>query len=436
MDTLYDLADTSVSRPLLRPRHPWFAGHRHERGPSARPRKRIGKRLMLEPLEERMLLTAYLVTNAGDSGSGTGTSGTLRYVLSQLDSSGGATNTINFFLGTAQQTITPGSALPTITKQVDIIGGTVSGTSEPLVVINGGSEDTIAVGLDLESGSSGSRIQNLVIDGFDAYGIEDESADDSVTGCYIGTNGAGTAAVPNAQLGIDVEGSGATIGGTTTGARPMSSPETATTASTSMRPAWSRATTSARMRPAPPLCRTATTALMSTRRARRSAGPRPAPAKSSPETRHDGVYIDASCLVEGNEIGTNAAGTAAVPNAYDGIDVAASGATIGGTTAGAANIISGNTTYGIDIDASCLVEGNVIGTNAAGTAAVANGDYGIDVCRARERRSAGPRPATANVISGNTDYGIYIDRVLPGGGQRDRHECGRHRRCAQTPRRH
>ncbi len=46
-------------------------------------------------------------------------------------------------------------------------------------------------------------------------------------------------------------------------------------------------------------------------------------------------------------------------------------ATIGGTTTGAGNIISGNTESGLYIDASCLVEGNLIGTNAAGTGAVA-----------------------------------------------------------------
>ena len=288
-----------------------------------------------------MLLTAYLVTNAGDSNSGTGTSGTLRYVLSQLDSSGGATNTINFFLGTAQQTITPGSALPTITKRVDIIGGTVSGTSEPLVVINGGSDNTVALGLDLESGSSGSRIQNLVIDGFDAYGIEDESADDSVTGCYIGTNGAGTAAVPNAQVGIDVEGSGTTIGGTTAGSANVIS-----------------------------------------------------------GNGDFGIEVGAPCLVEGNDIGTNAAGSAAVPNGDDGIDVYGSGATIGGTAAGSANVISGNFFYGIYADASCLVEGNDIGTNAAGTASLPNTFDGIDV-KAPGATIGGTSAGSTNVISGN-----------------------------------
>ena len=326
---------------------------------------------MLEALEERTLLTSYLVTNTGDSGSGTGNSGTLRYVLNQLNSSGGATNTINFFLGTAQQTITPGSALPTITRQVDIVAGTVSGTSEPLVVINGGSAGAVVNGLTLGAGSSGSRIQNLAIDGFGGSGIEVDSTNDSVVGCYIGTNGAGTAAVPNTIYGIDVEASGATIGGTTAGSTNVIS-------------------------------------------GNGSAG----------------MYVDASCLVEGNVIGTNPKGTAAVPNGFVGIDVETSGATIGGTTAGSTNVISGNGTTASYLDASCLVEGNDIGTNAAGTAAVPNrllrhlrrsigsddrrDHRGIDQRHLRKRR-----------------HRHRLDRVVPGGGERDRHQCGGHRRCAQ-----
>ena len=51
----------------------------------------------------------------------------------------------------------------------------------------------------------------------------------------------------------------------------------------------------------------------------------------------------------------------------------ASNATIGGTAPGDANVISGNGLDGIDIVApDCLVEGNEIGTDAGGTAAVAN----------------------------------------------------------------
>ena len=57
------------------------------------------------------------------------------------------------------------------------------------------------------------------------------------------------------------------------------------------------------------------------------------------------------------------------------IDAGASSNTIGGTTAGAGNVISGNTGDGIGVTAAArgnVIEGNYIGTNAAGTAALAN----------------------------------------------------------------
>ena len=72
------------------------------------------------------------------------------------------------------------------------------------------------------------------------------------------------------------------------------------------------------------------------------------------------------------QIGTNLAGSAAVANRFDGVDVYNTGATVGGTSAGASNLISGNANDGVVIGApSCLVEGNQIGTNIKGAAAFA-----------------------------------------------------------------
>ena len=47
-------------------------------------------------------------------------------------------------------------------------------------------------------------------------------------------------------------------------------------------------------------------------------------------------------LVIGNKIGTDVSGFAAVPNTGDGIDLFGSNNTVGGTTAGTGNLISGN----------------------------------------------------------------------------------------------
>ena len=83
-------------------------------------------------------------------------------------------------------------------------------------------------------------------------------------------------------------------------------------------------------------------------------------------------------VIEGNFIGTNAAGSAALGNSYGIYVLNGQYNTIGGTTAAARNVISGNTAEGIYINAANFntVAGNYIGTNAAGSAAIAN-DIGI-----------------------------------------------------------
>ena len=128
-----------------------------------------------------------------------------------------------------------------------------------------------------------------------------------------------------------------------------------------------------------------------------------------------GVRIDGPAtgnLVAGNEIGTNAAGTAALPNTYYGIFInGADNNTIGGTTAAAFNVVSGNRLDGININGSDnLVEGNEIGTNAAGTAALANGGNGVTIDNGGSGNTIGGATTTAaNLISGNTGYGIQVD---------------------------
>src|SRR5262249_42288869 len=88
-------------------------------------------------------------------------------------------------------------------------------------------------------------------------------------------------------------------------------------------------------------------------------------------------------LVQGNYVGTDATGGSAVPNTTTGIVVvqASTGNTIGGTTAAARNVISGNTQHGIQINNSSAntVAGNYIGLNASGSAALGNGSDGIFV---------------------------------------------------------
>ena len=82
-------------------------------------------------------------------------------------------------------------------------------------------------------------------------------------------------------------------------------------------------------------------------------------------------------VVEGNFLGTDPTGTLARPNGQAGIRVFSAGNRIGGLTAAARNVISGNTFSGIAIQNSTatgnVVQGNYIGLTAAGKAALPNG---------------------------------------------------------------
>ncbi|MGO9464673.1 MAG: beta strand repeat-containing protein, partial [Isosphaeraceae bacterium] len=110
--------------------------------------------------------------------------------------------------------------------------------------------------------------------------------------------------------------------------------------------------------------------------------------------------------VEGNLIGTNAAGTAALANGTGvQIDTGASGDTIGGTAAAASNIISGNS-YGVTLNdtTSDAVEGNYIGTDVTGSIAVANG-IGVLIWASATGNTIGGPAATTGTAPGNVISG-------------------------------
>ena len=94
-------------------------------------RKRPPVRLSFDLFEERLLLAAFTVNSNADTNTGTGNTGTLRYVINQLDASEDLTNTIDFdILGPGVQTISPASPLPSITVPVVINGYTQPGAKQ------------------------------------------------------------------------------------------------------------------------------------------------------------------------------------------------------------------------------------------------------------------------------------------------------------------
>ena len=116
-------------------------------------------------------------------------------------------------------------------------------------------------------------------------------------------------------------------------------------------------------------------------------------------------------------LGTAADGTTAFPNQYG---IGLSGGTYGTFNLGYArnvtisnNIISGNTAAGIVLEGSGTrnntIVGNKIGTSANGENALSN-HYGIIVMtNANCNTIGGVAPETRNIISANTEIGIYIE---------------------------
>jgi hypothetical protein len=116
-------------------------------------------------------------------------------------------------------------------------------------------------------------------------------------------------------------------------------------------------------------------------------------------------------LVEGNFIGTNPAGTSAVPNGQDGIVlVADQNDTIGGSATGAGNVISGNTDDGIITDnaSNALIAGNLIGTDTTGTHKLPNRQDGINLGGSTGTTIGGLTAGARNLISGNAGNGVHL----------------------------
>ncbi len=116
-------------------------------------------------------------------------------------------------------------------------------------------------------------------------------------------------------------------------------------------------------------------------------------------------------FVQGNYIGTDKDGVSSIPNT-SGIEISVGAAnnTVGGNDAGARNIISGNTTYGLILNGTGLgnvVQGNWIGTNNDGTGPLSNGDTGV-ILGPGTFTIGGTADGAGNVISGNGNYGVAI----------------------------
>jgi CSLREA domain-containing protein len=259
-------------------------------------------------------------------------------------------------------TIAPTSELPAITDPVTIDGSTQPGfTGHPIVELTGTNAGAGANGLMISTGGGGSTIRALVVNRFARSGLwlAAGSSGTTVVGNFVGTTAAGSAPAGNTS-GVEIDSSGNMIGGTAPGARNIISGNTIGIAVGGFFAVRSQA---------------------------------------------------GSNTVQGNYIGTNAAGTIAVPNSI-GIGVGTATNLIGGTATGAGNVISGNSQAGLGVVSASafgnIIQGNLIGMNAPRTELLGNA-AGVDINgNAHDNLVGGTAVGAGNVVAGNGNAGVRV----------------------------
>ena len=323
----------------------------------------------------------YTVTNTNDSGAGS-----LRQAITDANGTPGVADTIEFNIsGSGVHTIVLATPLPDITDDLEFHGFTQPGSSPNtngpglpdnsvhLIEIDGTNSGAgIGAGVLRIAATADFVVEGLVINRAPGAAIQVNGAVGSVRGCFLGIDATGTTAFPNG-FGVDVEGSaGVQIGGAL-------------------------------------------------------------PAQRNVISGNASSQIGFGCysaggsghVVQGNFLGPDATGAAIPlpipPGNQRGIGLCfnVTDVTIGGSTAAARNIISGNAFIGVDISNSfcgaCVtgikVQGNYIGSDLTGTLPLANLTSGI-------RDNTIGNDILDNLISGNAGDGVLIESGSPTDGAR------------------
>lgn len=316
------------------------------------------------PLTGEIAQHTFVVTSTADSGDNThADKGTLRRALVDANNTAGLDRIVFDFPGSGVRTIRVVNYFPDLTDNAGVI-------IDGLYRADGSRNDD-----RIEIDASGTRghhtfhvvsdnnvFQGLVVNGnTDAAGFGLENADNNVfLSNYIGTDTTGTVRKPN-FAGIALTNAhnvviggtnGVSVGGSCTGDCNLIS-----------------------------------------------------------GNNYHGIVLNTStsnARVIGNFIGLNVNGSASLLNNEDGVLIAnAHDNVVGGDTAQERNYIGGNHVIGIEIGLqnsyNNLIQGNYIGTNSRGTAAVAGNGAGVML-----DNSAHDNIIDNNLISGAGDFGVMV----------------------------
>jgi uncharacterized repeat protein (TIGR01451 family) len=301
---------------------------------------------------------------------------TLRAAIEQINSTGDATNTINFNVA---GTIAIGTGdgvggLPAIRHKTTINGYSAPGAAQNtipffssnaiLTLILDGASAGFSDGLEVDHLtdptmlSEGSVIQGLVIRNFLSDGINLVTGYNQVRGCFVGIDADGLTDVGNGGDGISITSSGGVGGFNVIGGQSL-----------------------------------------------------PADMNVISGNGGDGIEIAGTSTnneIRRNIIGANALGVVtAVPNDGHGINVITGDLNqIGGLVAHSTNLISGNGQSGVRLGTDGnRVEGNYIGVDATGLLAMPNQRHGVEISGADNTIGL---PLNLQIISGNAGYGVSI----------------------------
>src|SRR6266480_3020140 len=381
--------------------------------------------MLVLALSSGALANTFTVTNTNDTGTGS-----LRQAITDANNHSGL-DTIAFDIpGTGVHTITPATALPNITDAVIIEGYTQPGASANTLAVGDNAQlriqldGTTTAGNGLAFGPpGGSTVRGLIINNYQvgislSLGFQNGSSNNLIEGNFIGVDATGTTAVATSTaVGTESSTSNA-IGGTTPAARNvLCGTSNAVDLKFSNNNIVQGNYIGVSAAGTAGLASGTGILIQQNSSSNIIGGTVTGAGNIIGAFSLAGINVSSAPnnIIQGNRIGTNAAGTSGLGGGTHGFTIGSStGTQIGGTAAGAGNLISGASGDGMTVNLSpgTVIQGNLIGTDVTGTVAIPNGNAGVDIINAGGASNGSMIGGTAfgagNIIAFNGTHGVVI----------------------------